>query len=62
MQKTAQKKTTQISAIIEKRRPVVSRIEAVELHLKTLSEALSALQNQGTIQRQKQKIRKFAIA
>ena len=46
-------KTAQISAIIEKRRPVVSRIEAVELHLRTLSEALAALQDQCTMQRQK---------
>lgn len=46
-------KTAKISAIIEKRRPVARRIEAVELHLKTLSEALGALQAQCTAQIQK---------
>lgn len=52
MQKTVQRKTAQIAAIIEKRRPVVERIEAVELHLKTLSEALYALQQQRISQQQ----------
>ena len=52
MQKTVQRKTAQIAAIIEKRRPVVQRIEAVELHLKTLSEALCALQQQCISQQQ----------
>ncbi|MGB3671897.1 MAG: GTPase domain-containing protein [Phormidesmis sp.] len=51
--KTVQKKTAQISAIIEKRRPVVRRIEAVETHLKILSEALYALQAQCSAQIQK---------
>ncbi len=53
MQKTAQKKTAQISAIIEKRRPVAHRIEVVSRHLTTLSEALYALQEQCATQIQK---------
>ena len=52
MQKTIQRKTAQIAAIIEKRRPVVQRIEAVELHLERLSEALQALQVQCAAQLQ----------
>ena len=52
MQKTVQRKTAQIAAIIEKRRPVVQRIEAVELHLKMLSEALYVLQQQHISQQQ----------
>ena len=39
-------KTAQIAAIIEKRRPLAQRIEAVERHLKTLSEMLQRLQHQ----------------
>lgn len=45
-------KTAQIAAIIEKRRPVVQRIEAVELHLNILSKALFALQQQCIPQQQ----------
>jgi len=52
MQKTIQRKTAQIAAIIKKRRPVVQRIEAVELHLERLSEALQALQVQCAAQLQ----------
>lgn len=39
-------KTAQIAAIIEKRRPLAQRIEAVERYLKTLSEVLQSLQSQ----------------
>ncbi|PZO52720.1 MAG: hypothetical protein DCF15_13425 [Phormidesmis priestleyi] len=50
MQKTLQRKTAQIAAIIDQRRPVVQRIEAVELHIARLSESLQALQDKCTAQ------------
>jgi hypothetical protein len=53
MQQTLQKKTAQISAIIEKRRPIVCQIEAVEQHLQVLSDTLYALKDQCATQKQK---------
>ncbi len=53
MQEPIQRKTEQIAAIIEKRRPVVNRIESVEGHLNRLSEALLVLQQQCITQSQK---------
>ncbi len=53
MQKLIQRKTEQIAAIIEKRCPVVNRIESVEEHLNQLSDVLFALQQECTTQSQK---------
>ncbi len=50
MQKTLQRKTAQIAAIIDQRRPVVQRIEAVELHIAKLSDSLQTLQDRCTAQ------------
>ena len=49
MQTTIQRKTDIISAIIEKRRPIVQRIESVEHSLKALTESLILLQRQHTV-------------
>lgn len=53
MPKTIQRKTEKIAAIIEKRRPVVGRIESVEEHLDRLAKALLELQQHCAVQSQK---------